>query len=209
MQALLRTPETSNPVTRGSVKIKVDKASIQPHRGSGSRCQGWSAAGTQCWSNSSCIYCHHRAGKALTQRHRNRSPGSERLASSVLWQPHSLQLVFGVLLQSLAFSIGVPWKAAFHIGSLIDTKIVLNGFVGCLGLSCLISCKKILLDKAIMTSTLYGFANFSSFAIQIVGRSPLAPDWRRDLPVLSLKAVLGGFLANLMTATAAGMVFAS
>jgi len=123
-------------------------------------------------------------------------------------QPLSLQLVFGLILQYLAFAIGVPWEEALHVGSLIGTKVVLNEFVGYLDLSQLITTGKLISDKAILMSTfaLCGFANFSSIAIQIGGLSPLAPERRKDLASLGLKAVLGGTLANLMTATIAGML---
>jgi CNT family concentrative nucleoside transporter len=123
-------------------------------------------------------------------------------------QPLSLQLVLGLVLQYLAFAIGVPWEEALHVGSLIGTKVVLNEFVGYLDLSQLITAGKLVSDKAILMSTfaLCGFANFSSIAIQIGGLSPLAPERRKDLASLGLKAVLGGTLANLMTATIAGML---
>jgi CNT family concentrative nucleoside transporter len=75
----------------------------------------------------------------------------------------------------------------------------------------MISTGKIYSDKAILMATfgLCGFANFSSIAIQIGGISPLAPERRKDLASLGMKAVLGGTLANLMTATIAGMFFGS
>jgi CNT family concentrative nucleoside transporter len=126
-------------------------------------------------------------------------------------QPLSLQLLFGIVLQFLAAVIGVPWGEALQFGSLIGTKLVLNEFVGYLDLSSMISSGKMISDKAIMMATfaLCGFANFSSIAIQIGGISPLAPERRKDLASLGLRAVLGGMLANLMTATIAGMFFGS
>ena len=57
------------------------------------------------------------------------------------------------------------------------------------------------------TYALCGFANFSSIAIQIGGLSPLAPPRKPDIAALGLKAVLGGSLATLMTATLAGILF--
>ena len=57
------------------------------------------------------------------------------------------------------------------------------------------------------TYALCGFANFSSIAIQIGGISPLAPDRKSDLAKLGLRAVAGGALATLMTATLAGILF--
>ena len=88
---------------------------------------------------------------------------------------------------------------------------MLNEFVGYLDLSAMITAGKIFSDKAIMMATfaMCGFANFSSIAIQIGGISPLAPERRKDLASLGLRAVLGGTLANLMTATIAGMFFGS
>lgn len=123
--------------------------------------------------------------------------------------PLSLQLLFGLVLQYLAMAIGVPQADALQFGSLIGTKLVLNEFVGYLDLSSLISSNRILTDKAIMMATfaLCGFANFSSIAIQIGGISPLAPERRKDLAALGIRAVIGGTLANLMTATIAGMFF--
>jgi CNT family concentrative nucleoside transporter len=126
-------------------------------------------------------------------------------------QPLSLQLILGLVLQFLAVSIGVPWQDALNVGSLIGTKVVVNEFVGYLDLSAMISTGKLVSDKSILMATfaLCGFANFSSIAIQIGGISPLAPSRRSDLASLGLRAVLGGTLANLMTATIAGIIFGS
>jgi CNT family concentrative nucleoside transporter len=125
-------------------------------------------------------------------------------------EPLSLQLLLGLVLQFLAFAIGVPWADAMEVGSLIGTKIVLNEFVGYLDLSSMIEGGKLVSDKAITMATfaLCGFANFSSIAIQIGGITPLAPERRKDLASLGLRAVLGGTLANLSAATVAGMLFA-
>jgi CNT family concentrative nucleoside transporter len=58
-----------------------------------------------------------------------------------------------------------------------------------------------------LTYALCGFANFSSIAIQIGGIGPLAPGRRSDIAALGIKAVTGGVLATLMTATLAGLLF--
>ena len=55
------------------------------------------------------------------------------------------------------------------------------------------------------TYAICGFANFSSIAIQIGGISPMAPNRKKDIAAFGLKAVLGGGLATLMTATLAGI----
>ncbi|MBS4029240.1 MAG: NupC/NupG family nucleoside CNT transporter [Ignavibacteriales bacterium] len=122
-------------------------------------------------------------------------------------QPLSMQLLFGLVFQFVAAAIGVPWADALHFGSLIGTKIVLNEFVAYLDLANLIQHGQIG-EKAAMMATyaLCGFANFSSIAIQIGGISPLAPERRKDIAALGLRAVLGGLLATLMTATIGGML---
>ncbi len=122
-------------------------------------------------------------------------------------QPLSLQLVLGVILRYLAIGIGVPGADAFHFGSLFGTKVVLNEFVAYVDLVGLIK-KGVLSPKGVIMATyaLCGFANFSSIAIQIGGISPMAPHRRKDIAALGLKAVLGGSLATLMTATLAGIL---
>lgn len=121
----------------------------------------------------------------------------------------SLQLIFGSVLQFIAFGIGVPWESAYHFGSLIGTKVVLNEFVAYLDMSKLVEIKSLVNEKAILMATyaLCGFANFSSIAIQIGGISPLAPNRRTDLAKLGIRAVIGGTLATLLTATLAGILF--
>ncbi|MDR3665969.1 MAG: nucleoside transporter C-terminal domain-containing protein [Ignavibacteriaceae bacterium] len=122
-------------------------------------------------------------------------------------QPLSMQLIFGMILQYIAMGIGVPLHDALNFGSLIGTKTVLNEFVAYLDLSTMIK-NGVLSEKAITMATyaLCGFANFSSIAIQIGGIGPMAPDRKKDIASFGLKAVLGGCLATLMTATLAGIL---
>lgn len=119
----------------------------------------------------------------------------------------SLQFLFGVVLQFLAVGIGVPWADAMSFGSLIGTKVALNEFVAYLDLAALVQANAIG-DKATLMATyaLCGFANFSSIAIQIGGIGPLAPHRQKDISALGLRAVLGGTLATLLTATIAGIL---
>lgn len=124
-------------------------------------------------------------------------------------KPLSMQLLFGLVLQFLAFAIGVPWENALEFGSLIGTKVVLNEFVAYFDMSRLIELKTLVNEKAIVMATyaLCGFANFSSIAIQLGGITPLAPNRGTDIASLGIKAVIGGTLATLMTATLAGILF--
>jgi len=119
----------------------------------------------------------------------------------------TLQGLLGWTLAPLAWLIGVPWADAVTFGSLIGTKVVVNEFVAYLDLAGAIGAGTISAKTTIMaTFALCGFANFSSIAIQIGGIGPLAPGRTSDLARLGLKAVLAGTLANMMTATIAGVL---
>ncbi len=123
-------------------------------------------------------------------------------------KPLSLELLFGLVLQYVAWGIGIPWNESFHVGSLMGTKLVLNEFVAYLDMSKMISAGALYSDKAItMTAfALCGFANFSSIAILMGGLGPLAPGRRPDISRLGLRALLGGTLATMMTAAIAGIL---
>lgn len=119
----------------------------------------------------------------------------------------TLQQLFGWTLAPLAWLIGVPWADAVQFGSLLGTKIVLNEFVAYLGLASEIEAGLLSAKATVMaTFALCGFANFSSIAIQIGGIGPLAPERTSELAQLGLRAVLAGTLANMMTATIAGVL---
>lgn len=124
-------------------------------------------------------------------------------------KPLNFQLIIGLALQYLAAGIGVPWNDALEFGSLIGTKIVLNEFVAYLDMGTLIQSGALSTEKGIYMATyaLCGFANFSSIAIQIGGIGPLAPNRKSEIAALGIKAVIGGSLATLTTATLAGILF--
>jgi len=119
-----------------------------------------------------------------------------------------IETLLGWLLAPMAFIVGVPWADAVNMGSLVGTKVVLNEFVAYLQLSEMVS-QSVLTPKTITMATfaLCGFANFSSIAIQIGGIGGLAPNRKSDLARFGLIAVFAGTMANLMTATIAGMLF--
>ena len=119
-----------------------------------------------------------------------------------------IEKVLGWIIAPRAYIVGTPWADAVNLGSLLGTKVVLNEFVAYLQLSDMVSASK-LSEKTITMATfaLCGFANFSSIAIQIGGIGGLAPSRKSELAQFGLKAVLAGTLANLMTATIAGMLF--
>jgi CNT family concentrative nucleoside transporter len=104
----------------------------------------------------------------------------------------------------------VPVQDAFAFGSLFGTKVVLNEFVAYIGLTEIIKAGT-MTDKGVTMATfaLCGFANFSSIAIQVGGISPMAPERKKDIAALGLKAVLGGSLTTLLTAALAGILIHS
>lgn len=122
-----------------------------------------------------------------------------------LGHPLDLATILGWVLSPIAWVIGVPWQDAVNVGGLIGQKIVANEFVA---YSQFNSIKESLSDQAVLLSTyaLCGFANFSSIAIQLGGIGGMAPERRSEIAALGFKAVLGGTLVTLMTATIAGVI---
>ncbi|HLP61552.1 MAG TPA: nucleoside transporter C-terminal domain-containing protein [Candidatus Deferrimicrobium sp.] len=122
-------------------------------------------------------------------------------------KPLSMELILGFILKYIAIGIGVPVQDSFAFGSLFGTKVVLNEFVAYIGLTDIIKAGT-MTDKGITMATfaLCGFANFSSIAIQVGGISPMAPERKKDIAALGLKAVLGGSLVTLLTAALAGIL---
>ncbi|HOP49583.1 MAG TPA: nucleoside transporter C-terminal domain-containing protein [Ignavibacteriales bacterium] len=135
--------------------------------------------------------------------------GLNAITQSYFHKPLSFELLIGLVLQFVGMAIGIPWQDALNFGSLYGTKVVLNEFVAYSNLMNLISNKIILNDKTILMATyaLCGFANFSSIAIQMGCIGQLAPERRSEIAKFGLKAVLGGSLATLLTATVVGMLF--
>ena len=122
----------------------------------------------------------------------------------------NLGLILGYVLAPIAWVIGIDWNDSVIAGGLIGQKVVLNEFIAYLQLS-----QTPVGDgpgqisehsRLILTYALCGFANFASIAIQIGGIGGLAPERRGDLARFGLRAVLGGSIATLMTATIAGVL---
>ena len=123
----------------------------------------------------------------------------------ISWFPYSLEEVFGWVFAPVAWLIGIRWHDAASVGNLLGTRMVLNEFVAFAKLGTI----KQTLDPrsfTIATFALCGFANFSSIGIQIGGIGALAPNRRGDLARLGLRAMLAGTMANLMSASIAGIL---
>lgn len=126
----------------------------------------------------------------------------------------SLDLILGWIFAPIAYLIGIPWHEATIAGSFIGQKLVVNEFVAYMNFgeylkpdSEVIAAGKQVLSqhtKAIISFALCGFANLASVAILLGGLGGIAPNRRKDVARLGLKAVLAGSLSNLMSATIAG-----
>jgi CNT family concentrative nucleoside transporter len=123
----------------------------------------------------------------------------------VAWFPLSLESILGKLFAPIAFVIGVPWHDCAAIGNLLGVRMVLNELVA----FSMLGPQKAMLDPrsfTIATFALCGFANFSSIGIQMGGIGALAPNKRGELAKLGIRAMLAGTMANLMSASIAGML---
>ncbi len=118
----------------------------------------------------------------------------------------TLQGILGMVFAPIAFAIGVPWSEALQAGSLIGQKIVVTEFYAYISF---VDIKDTLSPhtQVIVTFALCGFANFTSIAILLGGLGSIVPSRRKDVARLGLRAVIGGTLANLMSAALAGLFF--
>ncbi|MGA8152656.1 MAG: nucleoside transporter C-terminal domain-containing protein [Terriglobales bacterium] len=123
----------------------------------------------------------------------------------ISWFPSSLESILGTLFAPIAWVIGVPWHDCMAIGSLLGTRMALNEVVA----FSLLGPQRATLDPrsfTIATFALCGFANLSSIGIQIGGIGALAPNKRGELARLGFRAMIAGTMANLISASIAGML---
>ncbi|MEM7601975.1 MAG: nucleoside transporter C-terminal domain-containing protein, partial [Verrucomicrobiota bacterium] len=131
----------------------------------------------------------------------------ERTSGGV-FETLSFEAILGFLFAPIAAAIGAEWADLLQLGQLLGTRMVANEFVAYLQLGEL-SAASSLSPKSVFLATfaLCGFANFSSIGIQIGGIGALAEERRSDLAALGFKAMIGGTIASLITASIAGMFF--
>ena len=117
----------------------------------------------------------------------------------------TLQQILGYLFQPVAWLIGVPWDETRQVGSLLGQKFMLNEFIAYLDF---VANHQNLSPRtqAIVTFALCGFACLSSIAIVVGGIGVLVPERREEMSQLGLLAVVAATLANLMSATIAGIM---
>lgn len=196
-------PEDGTPVTKGEVKMKVEKTDAN---GIDAAASG-ASTGLQLALNVGAMLLAFIA--LLAMFNGILGWGSDITGiTSLLGESLTIEMMLGWVFAPLAWLIGVPWADAVNMGSMLGTKIVLNEFVAYLQLADQVTAASISPKTiAMATFALCGFANFSSIAIQIGGIGGLAPSRKSDLAKFGIKAVFAGTLANLMTATFAGMLF--
>ncbi len=204
--AKLLIPETGSPLTRGTVKMEVEKTTSNVIDAAAAG----AADGLRLALNIGAMLLAFIALIALLNWPLTWF-GEVTGLQQVLGKPTDMSTLLGYVLAPIAWLIGVPWQDATTVGGLIGTKIVLNEFVAYLQLADILQGRTpgVALTeqgRLIATYALCGFANFSSIAIQIGGIGGLAPERRQDLARFGLRAVLGGTIATLMTATIAGVL---
>ena len=133
------------------------------------------------------------------------------LAANTPYTSFSLESVLGTIFAPLMWLIGVASEDIMLMGQLLGIKLAASEFVGYIQLAELknpVNGLSFTYQKSVIMATylLCGFANFASIGIQIGGIGSLAPGQRKTLSEFGLKAVLGGTLASLLSATIAGMI---
>jgi CNT family concentrative nucleoside transporter len=122
----------------------------------------------------------------------------------VPWVPGSLGQILGYLFAPVAWLIGVPWHDCMAIGNLLGTRMALNEVIAYISLG---AQRATLMPRSftIATFALCGFANLGSIGMQIGGIGALVPERRNDLAKLGVRAMLAGTMANLISASIAGI----
>ncbi|GHH47291.1 NupC/NupG family nucleoside CNT transporter [[Pseudomonas] boreopolis] len=204
--AKLLVPETGTPLTRGTVRMEVEKTTSNVIDAAAAG----AGDGLRLALNIGAMLLAFIALIALVNAPLTWLGEVTGLAAAI-GKPTNLSTILGYVLAPVAWVIGTPWADATTVGGLIGQKVVLNEFVAYTELSQIVNGQLpgVALSKEgtlIATYALCGFANFSSIAIQIGGIGGLAPERRHDLAKFGLRAVLGGSIATFMTATIAGVL---
>ena len=133
------------------------------------------------------------------------------VAENTPYNKFSLEAILGIIFAPLMWLIGVAKEDVMLMGQLLGIKLVASEFVGYIQLAELKNTANVLslnFEKSVIMATymLCGFANFASIGIQIGGIGSLAPGQRKTLSEFGIRALIGGTLASLMSATIAGMI---
>ncbi len=136
---------------------------------------------------------------------------NEIIAANTSYKALSLEFILGSIFAPLMWLIGVPTADISMMGQLLGIKLAASEFVGYIQLAELknvANATHLTFNKSVIMATymLCGFANFASIGIQIGGIGSLAPGQRKVLSEFGMKALIGGTIASLMSATIAGMI---
>ena len=194
VMAKILVPETEVSATAGSVQLKIEResANLLDAAATGT------SDGLSLYLNVIAMLISFVAIVALI----NWGIGFVTVADA----PLSLERLFGWAFAPIAWAMGVDWTDCQSFGTLLGTKIAVNEFVAFGSMHKMIETEAMSPRSLHMAAyALCGFANFASVGIQIGGISPLAPERRKDISRLALRAMAGGAFASWMTATIAGM----
>ena len=133
------------------------------------------------------------------------------VASNTSYKVFSLEFILGYAFAPLMWLIGIAKEDIALMGQLLGIKLAASEFVGYIQLADLKNPLNLLhlkYEKSIIMATymLCGFANFASIGIQIGGIGSLAPGQRKTLSEFGIKALIGGTIASLLSATIAGAI---
>jgi len=133
------------------------------------------------------------------------------MAAHTPYPKFTLESILGTVFAPLMWLIGVAKNDIMMMGQLLGIKLAASEFVGYIQLAELKDVANVIHlnnSKSIIMATymLCGFANFASIGIQIGGIGSLAPGQRKTLSEFGMKALIGGSLASLLSATIAGMI---
>jgi CNT family concentrative nucleoside transporter len=133
------------------------------------------------------------------------------VAANSPYEAFSLEAILGTVFAPLMWLIGVAKEDIMLMGQLLGIKLAASEFVGYIQLADLknvANATHLTYEKSIIMATymLCGFANFASIGIQIGGIGSLAPGQRTQLSKFGMKALIGGTIASLISATIAGMI---
>ena len=133
------------------------------------------------------------------------------VASNTSYKVFSLEFILGYAFAPLMWLIGIAKEDVALMGQLLGIKLAASEFVGYIQLADLKNPLNLLhlkYEKSIIMATymLCGFANFASIGIQIGGIGSLAPGQRKTLSEFGIKALIGGTIASLLSATIAGTI---
>ena len=187
-------PETEEPVTRGEVKVAVERQ----HANAIDAAAGGASDGMMLAFNVAAMLIAFLAFLALFDYVLAAISGPLGLA-----QPLSLSRIFAWLFAPVAVLMGVPPADVPAMGDLLGTKLVANEFLAYVKLTG--EYRGVISDRSytLATYALTGFANFASIGIQIGGIGPMAPTRRGDLARLGSRALFAGFIATLINASIA------